>query len=88
MTNIMFHNDSSSMNDLWYNSHKNLIASVCVALKKEKEIPQLVETLLGSRIKIKKLKDPHKPKRSKSSYLYFCNDKRNEVMEKLKKNYR
>ena len=85
MTSIMFHNDTSTLNNLWYESHKNLIASVCVALKKEKEISQLVETLLGKKIKTKKLKDPNKPKRAKSSYLYFCNEKREQIMAKLKK---
>jgi len=81
----MFHNDTSAMNNLWFESHKNLVASVCVLLKKEKEIPQLVETLLGKKLKTKKLKDPNKPKRAKSSYLYYCDDKRDGVINKIKK---
>lgn len=85
MTNTMFHNDTSAMNNLWFESHKNLVASVCVLLKKEKEIPQLVETLLGKKLKTKKLKDPNKPKRAKSSYLYYCDDKRDGVINKIKK---
>ena len=85
MTNTMFHNDTGAMNNLWFESHKNLVASVCVLLKKEKEIPQLVETLLGKKLKTKKLKDPNKPKRAKSSYLYYCDDKRDGVINKIKK---
>jgi len=80
----MFHNDTSNLNDLWYESHRNLIASVCVKLKKEKDITELVDSLLGPKPKTKKLKDPLKPKRSKSSYLFFCTDIRESVTEELK----
>ena len=84
MTSTMFHNDTASLNDLWYESHKNLIASVCISLKKEKEIGRLVDELLGKKMKTKKLKDPNKPKRAKSGYLYFCDEKREGIMESLK----
>ena len=45
----------------------------------------MVETLLGKKLKTKKLKDPNKPKRAKSSYLYYCDDKRDGVINKIKK---
>ena len=34
---------------------------------------------------VKKVKDPNAPKRAQSAYFIYCGDKRQEVMEKMKK---
>jgi len=41
--------------------------------------------LLGNPLKIKPMKDPNKPKRPKSGYLFFCDDVRPKLMKKFVK---
>ena len=85
MTSILFHNDTRALNHLWYESHKNLITSLCIELGKTDEISNLVEKFLGDRLRIKKLKDPTKPTRIRTSYLFFCSKHRPKIIEKYKK---
>ena len=40
------------------------------------KIPELMENILGTKLKIKKQRDPLKPKRGKSSFLFFCDEHR------------
>jgi hypothetical protein len=49
------------------------------------KMDEVCNSVLGEQHKIKQQKDPNKPKRAKSSYLYFCDDKRKTVMDDLKK---
>ncbi len=86
MSSISFYNDTSSLNHLWFESHKNLIANVCIQLGQSDKIEEMSQKLLGDKIKMKPLKDPNKPKRPKSGYLFFCEDKRPALMKKMKKN--
>tara|TARA_Y100000996_G_scaffold261830_1_gene206037 strand:+ start:1104 stop:1514 length:411 start_codon:yes stop_codon:yes gene_type:complete len=85
MTHQRFHNDTASLNQLWYDSHKNIIADVCIKLGHDDKIAEMCETLLGPQNKIKKFQDPKKPKRGKSGYLYFCDEMRAAVTEELAK---
>lgn len=85
MTHLPFHNDTVSLNHLWYQSHKNLITTVCIKLNQVDRIEELTKTLLGDPLKIKPMKDPAKPKRPKSSYLYFCDKARPKIMNKMSK---
>lgn len=75
MSSMLFHNDTRELNLLWYNSHKNLITSICIELGQVDKIEELSQKFLGMPLKIKALKDPNKPKRAKTSYLYFCEEK-------------
>ena len=86
MTHLPFHNDTVSLNHLWYHSQKNLITTVCIKLDQVDRIEELTKTLLGEPLKIKPMKDPLKPKRPKSSYLYFCDKARPKIMSKMSKN--
>ena len=85
MANIRFHNDTASFNHLWYESHKNLITSLCIEYGKTDDIDAMVAKFLCDPVKIKALKDPNKPKRAKSAYLYYCADHRPKILEKLRK---
>ena len=85
MSSITFHNDTLSLNHLWYESQKNLIANVCIQLGQSDKISEMTTKLLGEKLKIKALKDPNKPKRPKSGYLFFCDDARPKLMSKMKK---
>ena len=84
MAHLTFHNDTVSLNHLWYESHKNLIATVCIKLGQHDKIAEFTQTLLGDPLKIKPMKDPDKPKRPTSGYLYFCEDARPKLMKKMR----
>ena len=63
----------------------NVIASVLVKLGMVDKMDEICQSVLGDQHKIKQQKDPNKPKRAKSSYLYFCDDERPGVWSNLKK---
>jgi hypothetical protein len=84
MAHLTFHNDTVSLNHLWYESQKNLIATVCIKLGQHDKIAELSHALLGDPLKIKPMKDPAKPKRPTSGYLYFCEDARPKLMKRMR----
>ena len=86
MANTRYHNDSSTLNHLWYESHKNLLTSLCIEFDQADQIDDMIEKFLCKPIKMKTLKDPNKPKRAKSAYLYYCEEHRNKVITKLRNN--
>ena len=84
-SNTRFHNDTTALNHLWYESHKNLITSLCIELGHTDQVDAMVQKHLGQPVKMKTLKDPNKPKRAKSAYLFFSDAHRQKVMNKMKK---
>ena len=86
MAHLPFHNDTVSLNHIWYHSQKNMIATVCIKLGQHDKIAELTTTLLGEPLKIKPMKDPERPKRPTSGYLYFCQDARPAIMKNMSKN--
>ena len=86
MSHLPFHNDTVSLNHLWFESHRNLITTLCIKLGHVDKIEELTKNLLGNPFKIKPMKDPTKPKRPKSGYLFFCDDVRPKLMNKFTKN--
>lgn len=85
MSSILFHNDTSTLNHIWFESHKRLLTSVCIKLDQVDQIEPLLKEFLGDQMKMPKLKDPNKPKRAGTAYLFYCNDKRPALMAALKK---
>jgi hypothetical protein len=85
MSHLPFHNDTVSLNHLWFESQRNLITTVCIKLGHIDRIGELTKNLLGNPLKIKPMKDPNKPKRPKSGYLFFCDDVRPKLMKKFVK---
>jgi hypothetical protein len=85
MSSILFHNDTSTLNHIWFESHKRLLTSVCIKLDKVDQIEPLLNEFLGVQMKMPKLKDPNKPKRAGTAYLFYCNDNRPALMADLKK---
>ena len=79
-----FHNKSIDLNKLFYSSHVELIRNVCDDLEQdENKAQELIDKYLSTTFtKIKAMKDPNKPKKPKSSYLFFTNDVRDKVREK------
>lgn len=76
MEALPFHNNTAVINELWYDSHRNLIVKIATELDAVSQIDSLVEKFLSKPLKMKKFKDPKRPKRPKTSYLYFCDEKR------------
>lgn len=85
MSNIRFHNDTGALHHLFYESHLNLLTSLCIELGHTEMVDEMTQKYLGLPIKIKTLKDPNKPKRAKSGYLFYCDVHRPALMKKLKK---
>ena len=84
MASNFFQNNTSDLNQLWFDSHKKLIKRVTTELGQLDKYEELVDKFLGKQLKIKKQKDPNMPKRSKSSFLYFCDAHRASVKNKHK----
>ena len=82
MEKLQFHNNTATINELWYDSHRSLIAKIATELDAVDKIDLLVEKFIDKPVKLKKFKDPNKPKRAKTSYLYFCEEMRPGVKNK------
>ena len=70
-THVSFHNQSTDMNKLWFESHKTLIMNMCIEFDAVERLDELTNKYLGKPIKLKKLKDPLKPKRTHSAFFLF-----------------
>lgn len=84
MSHLAYYNSSVQINDIFYESHKNLIEKVCKDLDSENKADELVKKYLD-KPDLKAKKDPNKPKKPKSSFLLFCDEERSKLIEKEKK---
>jgi high mobility group protein B1 len=85
MSHFLFHNNTASLNDLWYESHASVIKMVAMELGGSDKIPELLEKYLGQKMKVKAPKDPNKPKRAKTAFMFYCAQERPKHIEKQKK---
>ena len=85
MASSQFQDNSCHINDLFYDSHKSLIQRVCMALGQVEKADEMVTLLLGEKVKMKFKKDPSKPKKPKSGFLFFCDKHRPKMIEDAKK---
>jgi len=74
------------MNNLWFESHKDLLMNLCIEFDAIGRLDELTNKYLGKPLKLKKLKDPDKPKRTHSAFFYFCEELRPGIMDKVRKN--
>ena len=81
----MFHNNTASLNDLWYESHASVLKMVAMDCGASDKIPELLEKYLGPKLKLKAPKDPNKPKRAKTAFMCYCNKLRPGLIEKQRK---
>lgn len=82
MSRVPFYNNSVELSNMWYESHKNVLRMVCMELNQSEKIDELITKVLGEKPKPKKMKDPNKPKRAKTGWMYFCDDLRPKVLKK------
>jgi len=85
MASVVFHNNTVSINDTWYESHAHLVRMVAVELGQPDKVPELLEKFLGEKMKVKAQKNPNAPKRAKSSYMFYSEEHREKVTNSLKK---
>ena len=85
MANIVFNNNTCGLNDLFYDSHAQLLRMVALELGAEDKLDYLQEKFLGKKMKIKKQKNPYAPKKAKTSYFFFCDEHRTDLIQKYKK---
>jgi hypothetical protein len=85
MANIVFSNNTVGLHELFYDSHAQLLRMIALDLGAEDKIDYLQEKFLGKKRKLKKIKNPYAPKKPKSSYFFFCDEHRTNLIEKHKK---
>lgn len=85
MSHYLFHNNTQQLHELWYESHASILRMVCMELGATDRIEELSEKYLGEKQKIKAPKDPNKPKRGKSAFMFYCDKHRPKLIEKVKK---
>ena len=85
-SNMTFHNNTVALHDLFYESNLNVLKRVCLELGKADKVEELHAKILGDKHKFKACKDKNAPKRGKSSFMFFCDEKRPSILKKLRKN--
>ena len=74
-----FYNNTVDINDIWYESHRSIIERVAIDCEAGDRVDELVEKFLDKPLKIKKRRDPRIPKRPMTSFMFFCNEFRNQI---------
>lgn len=82
---LLFHNNTVSLYDNWYESHASLLRAVCLELDHSDKINELMEKFVGAKMKMKAKKNKNMPKKAKSGYFFYCDEKRPALLEKEKK---
>ena len=82
---MTFHNNTVALHDLFYESNLNVLKRVCLELGKADKVEELTTKILGDKQKLKACKDKNAPKRGKSSFMFFCDEKRPAIIKKLRK---
>jgi len=86
MASEQFQDNQVQFNNMFYESHKQVLERVCMALGQTEKTQEMVTLLLGEKMKMKFKKDPNKPKKPKSGFLFFCDKERGKLIDKEKKN--
>ena len=84
-SHYLFHNNTAGLNDLWFESHSSLLKMLCMEFGATDRIDELSLKYLGEKLKIKAPKDPNKPKRAKTSFMFYCDKYRPALIEEQKK---
>jgi hypothetical protein len=71
MSFLDFYNKEVSLLEIFYDSHCELIEKLCYEFGHPEKALELQEKYLDKQIKLKAKKDPNRPKKPRSSYLFF-----------------
>ena len=81
MSHLKYFNKQIELQNIFYESHCELITQLCIELDCADRIKEFQHKFLD-KIKLKPKKDPNEPRKPKTSYMYFCEDKRQSVLDK------
>ena len=79
MASNYYQNKVADMNNLLYDAVEKAIKRALAEVGMSDKADEVIVKIMGSKLKIKKQKDPLMPKRAKSSFLYFCDEHRPTV---------
>lgn len=79
MASNYYQNKVADMNNLLYDAVEKAIKRALAEVGMSDKADEVIVKIMGSKLKIKKQKDPLMPKRPKSSFLYFCDEHRPKV---------
>tara|TARA_Y100000590_G_C15351076_1_gene875199 strand:- start:357 stop:773 length:417 start_codon:yes stop_codon:yes gene_type:complete len=82
---FLFANNTTEIHDLWYESHASILKMVAMECGATNKIPELLVKYLGKKVKMKAPKDPDRPKRPMTAFMYFCNKYRPNLIKKARK---
>lgn len=85
MANSQFQENQSILGTLFYESHRSVVQRVCMAMGKVEKTQEMLDLVLGDKVKMKFKKDPNKPKKPKSGFLFFCDKYRPAMIDAQKK---
>ena len=77
MAHLEYHNNLVDLTESFYQSHSDLIRNVCIELDQVDKIKELQDKFLN-KLKLKAKKDPNRPRRAKTSYIFFCDEMRKD----------
>lgn len=77
MAHLEYHNNIVDLTESFYQSHFDLIRNVCIELDQVDKIKELQDKFLN-KLKLKAKKDPDRPKRARTSYIFFCDEMRKD----------
>ena len=80
MSHLKYHNKLIELSNVFYESHCELITSICMELEQPDKIKELQAKFLD-KIKLKAKVDPERPKKAKTSYMYFCQAERENILK-------
>lgn len=80
MQSLSNYNYLIQLNEVFYESHSDLIQNICMELNCPDKIEELTEMFLNKQ-KFKVKKDPMCPKKAKTSYMFFCRDNRDKILK-------
>ena len=84
MAHLEYYNNIVGINDMIYDSHKLLVEKVLMELGHYDKFDEICEKFLDQP-KIKAKVDKNAPKKSKSAFMLFCDNHRDEIMQEVKK---
>ena len=79
MASNYYQNKVADINNLLYDAVEKAIKRALAEVGMSDKADEVIVKIMGSKLKIKKQKDPLMPKRPKSSFLYFCDEHRPKV---------
>ena len=84
MAHLEYYNNIVGINDMIYDSHKNLLEKVTMELGCYDKFEELCEKLLDQP-KLKAKIDKNAPKKSKTAFMLFCDKHRDQIIGNVKK---